>query len=242
MSFKIVVYLIFFLFVKHPQSAESEAMNHESQNFIFQTNLTQCAMFAKNCFINFLLVDSKQIRNLQVKSSDQYLAKVKSIESCSNRTNYQKCATIDQFDQLSSKEKINFEKNIFVVVLEPMLVGKVEIKFDLNGRSDSDVHAVVVTQPKRFIDLFQQIYTVIFSLSTALLMGLLLDISKLKKILVMPLPVIIGFISQYLFMPLLAFGFIVAFKMNPAESLALFIYGCRFRVIICIFMNLFKLI
>ena len=219
------LYVTCCLFVKRIETAETELMSHEAQNLIFQTNSTQCAMFAKNCFINLIIIDSKQISDLQVKSSDRYLVKVKSIDSCSNRTHYQKCVTIEEFEQLSSKQKVNMSKNIFVVVLEPILVGKTGIKFDLN--TVSYVHTVVVTQPKRFIDLFQQIYTVIFSLSTALIMGVLLDLSKLKKILVMPLPVIIGFISQYLFMPLLAFGFIVAFKMNPAESLALFIYGCR---------------
>jgi hypothetical protein len=63
-------------------------------------------------------------------------------------------------------------------------------------------HRVIVTRPERFIDTFQVIYIVVFSILISVIMGILLDVDTLVKIIKMPFPVFIGFISQYLFMPL----------------------------------------
>jgi hypothetical protein len=191
----------------------------------FKDNSTKCSMFSNDCYVNFILRNITDLKNLKVTSSNHKLLKIKSIDSCNDLNNYQKCPDIISFKSVANREIQLLDKNIFALNLDSILVGKIIIFFNLNNNSYFN-HSVVITQPKRIIDLIQQIYIIIFSLTTALIMGILLDIEKLKKILKIPIPVIIGFISQYLFMPLLAFGFISAFNLNPAESLALFIYGC----------------
>lgn len=159
----------------------------ECGELLFIKNITKCSMFSTSCSINFLLKDLKEINNLKVKSTNERLVKVKSIDSCSNSSNYQKCATLEDFESLNNLERNQFLNNIYLVDLDPILVGKVKIEFNL--ANSTYLHTMIITQPKRVIDLIQQIYIIIFSLTTAIIMGILLDLDKLRKILKMPIPV-----------------------------------------------------
>lgn len=71
------------------------------------------------------------------------------------------------------------------------------IRFKIN-------HRIVITRPERFIDTFQMGYIVVFSILISVIMGILLDLNTLIKIIKMPFAVLIGFISQYFFMPMVS--------------------------------------
>lgn len=219
---KIFLYLFFILFAKNYASVETDS---PSGLIVFSSNVTRCSMFARDCSISFVIKNLNVLNDLKIISSNENMIKIGSIESCSSSlTDYKQCKNPNDFEQLTNHERHLYENNIHLVNLKPTLVGKISIEFRLDNTNYT--HSVIVTQPKRAIDLIQQIYVIFFSLSTATIMGILIEWEKLKKILKMPIPVVVGFVSQYLFMPLLAFAFINLFDQTAAEALALFIYGC----------------
>lgn len=100
-------------------------------------------------------------------------------------------------------------ENFFLIRLKPKLVGikNLEIEYTESENENSSlrlkfIHRVIITRPERFIDSFQMSYIVVFSVLISVIMGILLDMNTLIKIIKMPLPVLIGFISQYFFMPM----------------------------------------
>lgn len=61
---------------------------------------------------------------------------------------------------------------------------------------------------------------------TSIQMGMLLDIEILKELIRRPIQILIGFICQYGFMPLIAFSISKIFRYQPIHGLALFVVGC----------------
>ena len=61
---------------------------------------------------------------------------------------------------------------------------------------------VVIGAPKRVIDLIFDIWVWTFGAIISMLMGVLIDLSMVKEIVKMPIPVAIGFCTQYGCMPL----------------------------------------
>ena len=109
-------------------------------------------------------------------------------------------------------------KNYFLIRLKPKLVGIKYMEFSYSSLSEYDNsssssiglsvstvrHKLVVTSPDRLIDTIQIVYVLFFSIVIAIVMGILIDLETLVKIIKMPVAVMIGFISQYLFMPLVS--------------------------------------
>jgi hypothetical protein len=63
-------------------------------------------------------------------------------------------------------------------------------------------HDIIISSPQRLLDKIHMIYVIIFQTIVSVFMGLLLDVQAIIKIIKMPVPVLVGFVSQYLFMPL----------------------------------------
>ncbi|CAF1432419.1 unnamed protein product, partial [Didymodactylos carnosus] len=85
---------------------------------------------------------------------------------------------------------------------------------------------IMVTQPRRKIDLiFKGLIPFIIGF-IAVQMGVLLEMSVLKEIVQRPLPVLIGFVTQYGLMPLIAFSITKIFRYPPLYGLGLFVVGC----------------
>jgi hypothetical protein len=114
-----------------------------------------------------------------------------------------------------SIEKLNrnrayTSRNFFLIRVKPKLVGIKYMEFVFTDAAVSTApvvvirHKVVITSPDRLIDTIQMIYVVFFSVVIAVIMGILIDLDTLIKIIKMPVAVIIGFVSQYLFMPLVS--------------------------------------
>ena len=85
---------------------------------------------------------------------------------------------------------------------------------------------VLVTQPKRLIDTIFYIIIPFMVITISVIMGILLDTTVIKGIILKPIPVIVGFVAQYGMMPFLAVAIAKIFRYTPLNSLALFVIGC----------------
>lgn len=173
--------------------------NNNNRSIIFLNNSTKCEMYDKKCFVKIILTDSSLLTSLKVKSLSRKIFEFKSLEACSFNTS----TILNQCKVF--KSNLN---QVYLLHIKPKLVGiqHLELEYLTHAEEDQQVviqlHKIVVTRPERFIDKFQLVYIVLFSTIIAIVMGILLDTDTLIKIIKMPLPVLIGFISQYLFMPL----------------------------------------
>jgi hypothetical protein len=94
-----------------------------------------------------------------------------------------------------------------LIKVDAKIVGKTNflfriIKNDIYIESEYK-HNVIITSPVRFIDLFHEIFIGVFSIIISIIMGILLDTNTLIiRVIKTPIPVVIGFFAQYLFMPM----------------------------------------
>lgn len=196
---------------------DKKLLNHnntDNRKIIFLNNATKCQMYHKKCFVKIILTDPNLISSIKAKSLSRKTFEFKSMEKCSlfNASTLSKeCVEFKNYTRLYSIQQF------FLLRLKPRLVGIKYLELEyLTGESDDylahslvkQLHKIVITRPERFIDTFQLIYIVFFSTLIAIVMGILLDLDALFKIVKMPIPVLIGFVSQYLFMPLV---FIICF-------------------------------
>ena len=65
-------------------------------------------------------------------------------------------------------------------------------------------HDIIISSPQRLLDTIHMVYVIIFQTIVSIFMGLLLELKSLIKIIKMPIPVLVGFVSQYVFMPLVS--------------------------------------
>ncbi len=192
-----------------------------SAPFEFLDNtLIDCDMYSKDCFHPIRISNENSLAAIQFKSSDLNLMKIISVLPCEhvNATRGLK--------QLHCKH-FNSTRSTYLIHLDPLMIGKASIELTcVSANCPIISRDVIIRAPQRFIDKFLQVYIVCFSMAISLLMGVMLDLQVIKRIIKMPVPVVIGFCSQYIFMPLLSYCFIILFKLDPAEGLALFFYGC----------------
>lgn len=221
-----------------------QAQNNEDQNdqttisdnnddIIFNSNKTSCAMYTDNCEL-FLLVKnsiSDEINQDSLMSTNLRTFSIDSIELL-DTTN------------VSIKQKSSFENytldnyKIYLIKLKPGIVG-----FDYLVLIKSNIsHYVVISEPRRIIDIIFDVYIKVFQVSISLLMGILLDTSALYKLVKIPIPIAVGFISQYLIMPLISFGFVKLIGLSAIECLAVFVYGCSPGISFYNFLLLFRLL
>jgi len=209
-----------------------------NQSIYFLNNSTECYMYSDSCLIKLISNDKLNVRDyLKIIIEDEDIIQLKSIVQCkysnntisskkSNRSN-NILLNCNSMYSLNLTSKSNSSTNFYLVHMKANLVGvrNIQLVYNTNNKNVTLEHKVIVKRPERFIDQFQLFYVVFFSVLLSVIMGMLLDLDTLMKIVKMPIPVIIGFISQYGFMPLLTYAFIKIFKLSPVESLALFIYG-----------------
>ena len=203
-----------------------QAQNNEDQNdqtksnnddIIFNSNKTSCAMYTDNCEV-FLLVKnsiSDEINQDSLMSTNLRTFSIDSVELI-DTTN----VSIIQESSFENYTLDNYK--IYLIKLKPGIVGfdyLVLIKSNLS-------HYVVISEPRRVIDKIFDVYIKVFQVSISLLMGILLDMSALYKLAKIPIPIAVGFVSQYLIMPLISFGFVKLIGLSAIECLAVFVYGC----------------
>ena len=85
---------------------------------------------------------------------------------------------------------------------------------------------IMVSQPQRLLDkIFMRTipFVIIF---VSIQMGVLLDLGVLAEIGRRPIQVLIGFVCQYVFMPMIAYAISKIFRYQPLYGLGLFVVGC----------------
>jgi sodium/bile acid cotransporter 3/5 len=85
---------------------------------------------------------------------------------------------------------------------------------------------VMVSPPQRLYDKIFKMSVPFVVIFISIQMGILLDIAVLKELTRRPIQVLIGFVCQYLFMPLIAFSITKLFRYPPLYGLGLFVVGC----------------
>ena len=147
-----------------------------------------CAMYAEDCYfpVQLNLANPFTQGNLQIKSNNTYLLDVISVKKCG--TNVQSSTSL-----ISSHACLNVSnnKNIYIIHLDPLVVGKTSLQFILGDNVLAYKH-VIIPKPYRFLDIFYEAYVIVFSLLIAFLMGIMLNWEVIKKIIKVPLPVAIG--------------------------------------------------
>jgi hypothetical protein len=175
------------------------------QRVYFKKNQTVCSMFEKKCYIEIFLKNKDLLSFLRIISENVKISDFRSITSCKGLSNEYKCSTIQEFLR---NEEIYLYPNydILLIKVDSKIVGKTNFIFQVIKNEvyiEAEYkHNVIITSPDRFIDLFQQIFIGVFSIIISIIMGILLDTNTLVRVIKTPIPVVIGFIAQYLFMPM----------------------------------------
>lgn len=169
-------------------------------------NKTECQMYQKNCFVK--ITSKYLISFVNFKSNKSKIFEFNMWKKCSfNQTN-----TLPK-DCLKFKKSIPTNRELYLLNIKPKLVGRayLEVEYFIDDNYTRTktrmIHSIVIKSPRRFIDVFQIFYISFVSFIVAIIMGILLDTDSLISIIKMPISVGIGFISQYLFMPLVSYSF-----------------------------------
>jgi sodium/bile acid cotransporter 3/5 len=85
---------------------------------------------------------------------------------------------------------------------------------------------LLISQPQRIRDKIFRKGIPLVIMIISIQMGILLDMEVLKELIRRPIQVLIGFVCQYGFMPLIAFAISKIFRYQPTYGLGLFVVGC----------------
>ncbi len=94
------------------------------------------------------------------------------------------------------------EYKTFFIIIQSIVVGRGRISLENKKTNVTIENIIIITQPERIIDTIHRIFIIVFGTIIATSMGLLLDVETILKIIKMPKPVLIGFLTQYTCMPL----------------------------------------
>lgn len=225
------------------------------QNLVqFKSNSTTCAMFSKSCKIEIFLKKKLNLNSLQVNPYKTKFYKFLRMQLCRTKSGINDCSVKLEKDEENDVNSLNtafiyidaiivgktqlflnynFTNDDFVINDKMNDEDSGENEVDHNRTNVMELttsyylkHDIIISSPQRILDKIHMIYVIIFQTIVSVFMGLLLDVKAIVKIIKMPIPVVIGFVSQYIFMPLLAFSCVKIFSLPSVDALALFIYGC----------------
>ncbi|XP_074645679.1 ileal sodium/bile acid cotransporter-like [Tubulanus polymorphus] len=87
-------------------------------------------------------------------------------------------------------------------------------------------YKVTVYRPERAVDIVFRVAVSVLVVISTMMMGTKIDLNVVKDVLKRPYSPMIGFCTQFLIMPPLAFGLAKLLKLDPSQSLGLFAAGC----------------
>lgn len=192
-------------------AGEAVEMDDVNSNFTSKIqllyNTSTCRMYSSDCKIHLLVTKDFDISYLSVKINDSKFFKFLRFVPCSsNETNLAFASECSKtVIPLQAPAKVNIENyTILYAVFEPIIIGGSFIEFAYNETNFYQFINVnlIITQPKRIKDLIFEKFVLVIQLLIAFFMGLLLDANAIMKIIQIPKPVLIGFLSQYICMPL----------------------------------------
>ena len=205
----------------------------------FKSNSTTCAMFTKSCKIEIILNKNMNLNSLQVNPYKTKIYKFLRLQLCQNKSSKDDCNVkindennielniayiyIDAITVGRSQLFLNYNFTNEDLVINGKINHEDNISDNADTR-DSNVtvmelttsyylkHEIIISSPQRLLDKIHMVYVIIFQTIVSIFMGLLIDVTTIVKIIKMPLPVVIGFVSQYILMPLVCYILIIMFQ------------------------------
>lgn len=193
-------FFIIFIILKYSLTNANSLSSQTSSNAakFLDENEIKCTMYSTQCYQAIYIPNSQAVSNLKLTSLDTDILQVLRIEPC-ERQEFLNSPIIKHIHCA----RLDTTRNVFLVHLNPMLIGKTFLKLGCKSRNCSVAQrSCLVAAPQRFIDKFLQGYIIAFSALIAALMGIMMDWEIIKKIIKLPKPVAIGFSAQYILMPL----------------------------------------
>lgn len=222
MFFKIYIlasYLCLFMISSVQKSVRANGLVETNlsainQQILIPINVTRCNMYSNDCKILILISNEIQITDLKASINETKCFTFIKFESCDNiisntkLTANEDCNKTNVTALIPKKIQIDNYKIVYAF-FKPIIIGKSFIRFS-NNQTDIGMVNMIILQPKRLIDSIFDKFVLVFQLMISTFMGLLLDVNTISKIIKMPIPVLIGFLSQYICMPLV---FIIFFNL-----------------------------
>lgn len=180
-----------------------QEIKNRTEKIIFNEKKTLCPLYSGICNIYLQVDENLNLDDLILESSSVAVFLFDSIESCTNIDTNRSV----ECNSLSLNER-NDSRKTFKISILPVLIGKANLSVrikDLNNQYNHNHiinYNVIVSTPKRTIDLIFTIWTWVFQTLISFLMGVLIDRDSLIKIIKMPKAIFVGFFCQYLIMPL----------------------------------------
>ena len=149
----------------------------QNELVLFKVNKTQCSMYSNKCFVKVL---AKDLDLNSTKSENDKLFTVISVTKCEkdSSNNTQLCPDFDYFNLTSNTE----EYSIYIIKLDPISFGPANLTFF--NEENKIFHLVIITEPKRWIDIHFDLTISIFQIIISLITGCLLDWETLKKLVI----------------------------------------------------------
>ena len=171
---------------------------HQSVLIRFEKDKTSCAMYSDSeCYVNILtrkndlLINANDLSSSDTKTFTlpaEDLIKPCQVKMDKNSKPLNNCS-FEKFN-LTDLNKDPNEYSIYTIRLETNVVGFSYLVFFANQLKEIK-YPIVITEPRRIIDIIFDWYIRLFQLLISLLMGILLDTSALKQLVKMPIPVLV---------------------------------------------------
>ena len=189
-------------FLTNQETKSWISLEHDNDFRLLSDQLPSCFVMDRKCFLSFLVKDSIDFSNFEVKSSDENKIKIKYIELCKNFERHEKCKEIKRF--------IGYSKTItiYVIHLEPVNFGNASllVGFDINNSTLSVKHylnhSMIISQPARLEDTIFNYYSFVMQTLMSLCMGISMDSNSFISHVRHPKPFLIGFGCQLILMPM----------------------------------------
>ena len=161
----------------------------------FKGEKTTCAMYTDECRVNILVkksdaaitvddLSSTNHKTFKIRAEDAI--KLCEEEASFNLTDSKHSCSFKQFNLSESQDPNDY--SIYTIRLSPGIVGFEYLVFFAN-QSKQTKHLIIITEPRRLIDILFDWYIRLFQLTISFLMGVLLDTNALRQLVKMPVPV-----------------------------------------------------
>lgn len=201
MKFVFLICVVFYCI----QFISSLALTNSTDLVILKNDEFKCKMF-KICKLDILIRNDFSVDLINISSSDLTIFKFNRLLPCSEP----KCLSKNYINSFRINSSINYQ--VYHVEIESVLIGKAVLEFNLNDKALINSCSIIITQPKRIIDIIFNVMIYSFGFIISLLMGILLDKKCILNIFKIPRAMFIGFFCQYLLMPLVIFNLYVLLK------------------------------
>lgn len=196
MKFFLLIYIVFC----YIQFISSLVQTNFSDLVILKNDEIKCKMF-KKCQFDILVRKDFSIGSINISSSDLNVFKFNRLSLCSELKCLSETYILSFF--INNSSSIGYQ--VYNVEIESVLIGKAVLEFNTTDKVQVGSCLIIITQPKRIIDIIFNIMIYSFGFIISLLMGILLDKKCILNIFKIPRAMFIGFFCQYLLMPLVNF-------------------------------------